>query len=86
MARDVDYALMLQVLYSKGYSLASISRKTGTAVSTLSCVKQESKAVPANWHDGWEGIVMQEYYQKAIGETPPRVGDYIEVEGYMNED
>ena len=86
MGRDIDYALMLQVLFSKGYSLADISRKTGTAVSTLSCVKQESKAVPANWHEGWEGIVMQEYYQKAIGEAPPRVGDYIELEEYAYED
>ena len=86
MVRDVDYALILQVLYSKGYSLASIARVTGAAVSTLSTVKQESKDVPKHWHDSWEGIAMQDYYQKAIGESPPRVGDYIEVEGYIDED
>jgi hypothetical protein len=81
MGRDVDYALILQVLYSKGYSLASIAKTTGAAVSTLSAVKQEYKAVPAGWHDGWEGMAMQEYYQKVTGEDAPRVGDYIEIEG-----
>jgi hypothetical protein len=79
MARDIDFALMLQVLYSKGYSLADIARKTGAAMSTLSTVKQETKPVPVGWHDGWEGMAMQDYYRKAVGETPPRVGDYIEV-------
>jgi hypothetical protein len=24
-------------------------------------------------------MAMQDYYRKAVGETPPRVGDYIEV-------
>ena len=82
MARDVDYALILQVLYSKGYSLASIAKTTGAAVSTLSAVKQEYKAVPSGWHDGWEGMAMQDYYKKAVGESPPLIGDYIELGEY----
>lgn len=77
MVRDIDYSLILQVLYSKGFSLADIARKTGTTRSTLSTVKQETKPVPVGWHDGWEGMAMQDYYRKAVGETPPRVGDYI---------
>ena len=81
MGRDVDYALILQVLYSKGYSLASITRRTGVGASILSAVKQEYKAVPTAWHDGWEGIVLQEYYQQVTGEDAPRIGDYIEIEG-----
>ncbi len=85
MARDVDYALLLQVLYSKGYSLASLSRLTGAAVSTLSNVKQELKNAPESWHDGWEGLSMQEYYRKATGEAPPRIGDYIELGEYCEE-
>jgi hypothetical protein len=47
----------------------------------LSAVKQEYKAVPAGWHGGWEGMAMQEYYKKAVGESPPLIGDYIEIEG-----
>ena len=82
MVRDVDYALMLQVLYSRGYTLASISKVTGTAVSSLSNVKQEYKTVPVGWHDGWEGMVLQEYYQQVTGEAAPRIGDYIELGEY----
>jgi len=86
MVRDVDYALILQVLYSRGYTLASISRVTGTAVSSLSNVKQETKPVPTGWHDGWEGMALQEYYRKALGTNAPFVGDYIELEDcYENE-
>ena len=85
MARDVDYALMLQVLYSRGYTLSSISRVTGAAVGTLSTVKQESKPVPTGWHDGWEGMALQNYYRKATGEPPPRIGDYIELGEYCEE-
>ena len=70
MARDVDYALLLQVLYSKGYSLASLSRLTGAAVSTLSNVKQELKNVPEAWHDGWEGLSMHEYYRCLLYTSP----------------
>ena len=82
MARDVDYALILQVLYSKGYSLASITRRTGVGASILSAVKQEYKTVPVGWHDGWEGMVLQEYYQQVTGEAAPRIGDYIELGEY----
>lgn len=85
MARDVDYALMLQVLYSRGYTLASISKVTGAAVSSLSNVKQETKPVPISWHDGWEGMALQDYYRKALGEAPPHVGDYIELRDYYEE-
>jgi len=85
MVRDVDYALILQVLYSRGYTLASISRVTGTAVSSLSNVKQETKSVPIGWHDGWEGMALQDYYLKALGEAPPHVGDYIELGEYCEE-
>jgi hypothetical protein len=85
MARDVDYALILQVLYSRGYTLASISKVTGTAVSSLSNVKQEIKPVPIGWHDGWEGMALQDYYRKALGEAPPYVGDYIELGDYYEE-
>jgi hypothetical protein len=85
MARDVDYALILQVLYSRGYTLASISKVTGTAVSSLSNVKQETKPVPTGWHDGWEGMALQDYYRKALGEAPPYVGDYIELGEYCEE-
>ena len=85
MARDVDYALMLQVLYNRGYTLSSISRVTGAAVGTLSTVKQESKPVPTGWHDGWEGMALQDYYRKALGEAPPHVGDYIELGEYCEE-
>jgi hypothetical protein len=84
MTRDVDYALMLQVLYSKGYTLSSIAKVTGAAVSTLSTVKQESKDVPKHWHDGWEGMVLQDYYRKAIGTNVPFVGDYIELGDYKD--
>tara|TARA_R110000868_G_scaffold348069_1_gene609010 strand:- start:335 stop:574 length:240 start_codon:yes stop_codon:yes gene_type:complete len=76
MARDIDFALMLQVLYSKGYSLADIARKTDIAVSTLSYVKQETKRPSAGWQ---EAINLLDYWLKMTGETPPRVGDYIGV-------
>ena len=86
MVRDVDYALILQVLYSRGYTLASISKVTGAAVSSLSNVKQESKPVPTGWHDGWEGLALQDYYRKALGEAPPHVGDYIELGEYYEDE
>jgi len=79
--RLIDYALILQVLYSKGYTLASISRATGAPMSTLSNVKQETKSVPESWFTGWEGLALQDYYYKAMGENAPRIGDYIEIEG-----
>lgn len=79
--RLIDYALILQVLYSEGYTLASISRATGALISTLSSVKQETRSVPESWYTGWEGIALQDYYYKAIGEAPPRIGDYIEIKG-----
>lgn len=79
--RTIDYALVLQVLFSEGYSLASITRRTGVAASILSAVKQEYKAVPTAWHTGWEGIALQDYYFKAMGEAAPYVGDFIEVIG-----
>jgi lambda repressor-like predicted transcriptional regulator len=43
MARDIDFALMIQVLYGKGVSLAEIARQTDIAVSTLSCVKHNRR-------------------------------------------
>ena len=81
MVRDIDYALVLQVLFSEGYTLASISRATGAPMSTLSNVKQETKSVPESWFTGWEGIALQDYYFKAMGEAAPYVGDFIEVIG-----
>lgn len=86
MARKVDYALILQVLHSKGYSLYDIGKKTGVAISTLSTVKQELKGVPKNWYEGWEGVVLQDYYRKAIGTNAPLIGDYIELGDYYYED
>jgi hypothetical protein len=77
MDRDLDFALMIQVLYAKGYSLADMSRKTGAALSTLSTVKQESKCPPAGWN---EAINLLDYWLRAIGETPPRVGDHYGIE------
>ena len=32
MDRDIDFALMLQVLHVRGFSLADIARKTGTSM------------------------------------------------------
>jgi len=86
MSRKVDYALILQVLHKKGYSLYDIGKKTGVAISTLSTVKQETKGVPKSWYDGWEGIALQDYYRKAIGTSTPLVGDYIELGDYYYED
>ena len=77
MDRDIDFALMIQVLYGKGVSLAEIARKTDIAVSTLSCVKQETKRPSAGWQ---EAINLLDYWLKATGENPPRVGDHISVE------
>ncbi len=78
MARDIDFALMIQVLYGKGASLAEIARKTDIAVSTLSCVKQETKRPSAGWQ---EAINLLDYWLKMTGETPPRVGDHITIGG-----
>ena len=86
MARKVDYALILQVLHSTGYSLYDIGKKTGVAISTLSTVKKETKGVPRHWYDGWEGIALQDYYRKAIGTSTSLVGDYIELEEYCYEE
>jgi hypothetical protein len=77
MDRDIDFALMLQVLHVRGFNLADIARKTGTSISTLSTVKQELKSPPTGW---LEAINILDYWLKATGETPPRVGDYINVE------
>ena len=77
MERDIDFALMLQVLHVNGFSLADIARKTGASMSTLSTVKQESKCPPAGWV---EAINLLDYWLKATGENPPRVGDHISVE------
>jgi transcriptional regulator with XRE-family HTH domain len=77
MDRDIDFALMLQVLHVRGFSLADIARKTGTSMSTLSTVKQESKNPPAGW---LEAINILDYWLKATGENPPRVGDHIGVD------
>ena len=77
MDRDIDFALMLQVLHVRGFSLADIARKTGAAMSTLSTVKQESKNPPVGW---LEAINLLDYWLKATGENPPRVGDHISVE------
>ena len=78
MDRDIDFALMLQVLHVRGFSLADIARKTNTSMSTLSTVKQESKCPPAGWN---EAINILDYWLKATGETPPRVGDHITIGG-----
>jgi hypothetical protein len=78
MARDIDFALMIQVLYGKGVSLAEIARQTDVAVSTLSCVKQETKRPSAGWQ---EAINLLDYWLKITGETPPRVGDHITIGG-----
>ena len=82
MVRQLDFALMLKVLYKRGHTLADISRKTDTAMGTLSCVKQETKAPPSGW---LEGIAMLDYWLKATGEPPPRIGDYIDVGEFTDE-
>jgi hypothetical protein len=75
MHRDLDFALMIKVLYARGCSLSEIARQTDTAIGTLSSVKQETKNPPAGWH---EGIAMLDYWLKITGENPPRVGDHID--------
>ena len=70
MERDIDFALMLQVLHVRGFSLADIARKTGASMNTLSTVKQESKCPPAG---GLEAINLLDYWLKATGDNPPRV-------------
>lgn len=82
MVRQLDFALMLKVLYKRGHTLSDIARKTDTAMGTLSCVKQETKAPPAGW---LEGIAMLDYWLKATGESPPRIGDYIDVGEFTDE-
>ena len=81
MDRDIDFALMLQVLHVRGFSLADIARKTNNSAHELSKVKQETLNPPAAWH---EGIALLDYWLKATGENPPRVGDHISV-GVSNE-
>jgi len=81
MDRDVDFALALKVLYSRGYSLASMARTMGAPISTLSTVKQESKYPPAHWYTEYEGMALAEYYNKVTGEVIPRVGDHVDIEG-----
>ena len=76
MDRDIDFALMLKVLYDRGYSLADIGRKTNIAMSTLSCVKQETKNPPAGWH---EAINLLDYWLRTTGQTPPKVGDHLNI-------
>jgi hypothetical protein len=78
MDRDIDFALMLQVLHVKGFSLADIARKTNNSAHELSKVKQETLSPPAGWN---EGIALLDYWLKATGENPPRVGDYIDIGG-----
>lgn len=77
MDRDIDFALMLQVLHVRGFSLADIARKTNNSAHELSKVKQETLSPPAAWS---EGIALLDYWLKAIGENPPRVGDHIDME------
>lgn len=77
MDRDIDFSLMLQVLHARGFSLADIAKKTNNSPHELSKVKQETLGPPSAWN---EGIALLDYWLKATGETPPRVGDYINVE------
>jgi len=77
MDRDIDFSLMLQVLHVRGFSLADIARKTNNSAHELSKVKQETLTPPVAWH---EGIALLDYWLKATGETPPKVGDYIDIE------
>jgi hypothetical protein len=83
MNRQLDFALMLKVLYMRGHTLSDIAKKTGTSVNTLSTAKQETKAPPAGW---LEGIAMLDYWLKATGEPPPRIGDYIELGEYYEDE
>jgi hypothetical protein len=76
MDRDIDFSLMLQILHVRGFSLADIAKKTNNSAHELSKVKQETLSPPAAWN---AGIALLDYWLKATGEKPPRVGDYIEV-------
>jgi len=76
--KDLDFALMIKVLYAKGCGLSEIARQTDTAIGTLSSVKQETKNPPAGWY---EGINILDYWLRATGENPPRVGDHIDIDG-----
>ena len=75
MDRDIDFALMLQVLHVNGFSLADIARKTNNSPHELSKVKQETLSPPAAWN---EGIALLDYWLKATGEKPPKIGDHYE--------
>ena len=77
MDRDIDFAGMLQILHLKGYTLADIAKKTNSSSHLLSKVKEETKRPPPGWN---EGIALLDYWLKATGETPPKVGDHINVE------
>ena len=78
MVRDLDFALMIKVLYAKGCGLSEIARQTDTAIGTLSSVKQETKNPPAGW---LEGVALLDYWLKITGDNPPRVGDYYKIDG-----
>lgn len=78
MVRDLDFALMIKVLYAKGCGLSEIARQTDTAIGTLSSVKQETKNPPAGW---LEGVALLDYWLKITGDNPPRVGDHYEIDG-----
>ena len=82
MGRQLDFALMLKVLYKRGHTLSDIARKTGTSINALSTAKQETKAPPSGW---LEGIAMLDYWLKATGEPPPRIGDHIDVGEFTDE-
>lgn len=82
MGRDIDFALMLKVLHDRGYSLTDISRKTNTGMSTLSAVKEETAEPPIRWY---EAINIVDYWMRATGENPPRVGDHIDIRKYVDE-
>jgi hypothetical protein len=75
MDRDIDFSLMLQVLHGRGFSLADIAKKTNNSAHELSKVKQETLSPPAAWN---EGIALLDYWLKATGEKPPKIGDHYE--------
>jgi hypothetical protein len=76
--KDLDFALMIKVLYTNGHSLSDMARDTDIAIGTMSVVKQETKNPPAGWY---EGINLLDYWLRATGKNPPRVGDHIDIEG-----
>ena len=78
MDRDLDWPVIIMKLGKNGINQAEICRKTGIAAGTLSTVKQETKNPPAGWN---EGINLLDYWLRATGENPPRVGDHIDIEG-----